>query len=73
MITALLIAQPIVMLLWWYPDLTILATRMSYSVGVVAQVEFCISVVRLAGFFWSSVKVAYGIGVRGGEGSSSDG
>ena len=31
MITALLIAQPIVMLLWWYPNLTILAKYFLYQ------------------------------------------
>ncbi len=46
---------------------------MSYSVGVVAPVVGCMSVARLAVFFWSSVKVAYGIGIRGGVSSSSDG
>ena len=45
---------------------------MSYSALGVAPVVVGMFVVRLAEFFWSSVKVAGAIRVQGGEGSSSD-
>ena len=45
---------------------------MSYSALGVAPVVVGMFLVRLAGVFWSSVKVAGAFEVRGGEGSSSD-
>jgi hypothetical protein len=45
---------------------------MSYSALGVAPLIVCRVIVRLAEFFWSSVRVAGTFGIRCGEGSSSE-